>query len=495
MNPTSDPFTYPSSINQLHPTTSNSKNITASTDATQNMKRFFINESPYNIQNTDKLNLSSRSASGVTSPKSHVTAANHPCLQKPDQGKLNPELKAAITRYVERKENTPIPFTDYKILLNYFRCPLPEMDLHKFDNDDLEIALKAPGFWLSEIPADRLTKNLCLIACLSDCRNLKYVPLDFKDADLCQLVCENAVSGLVMKYVPEHVLSEWSNNGFFEPLCSLKGGEFLQYIPKGYITDDMLTRACKTTSGICDLIPQDHPNRKELLLSAFEFDRGAIKFIPDDMITPEMSQAACEEDGFYFRYIPNRHKTLDLYRIACQTDYRVLEALPSSLTDKDRGELYGMATAFNASALAYIPDRFKTYDLCKQACLHLDKGYKIEYLPKHLSKEELKELHKIACISSEGDAFEYIPDDMKTDELYTLTLNMWISAIKKNCKAYFKIPSRYRTTTLLDIALKEPSPEFIKELIEIAKKSTDDKLHLINLIERINYQPHTSLSS
>ncbi|WP_257266309.1 hypothetical protein [Endozoicomonas sp. ONNA2] len=237
--------------------------------------------------------------------------------------------------------------------------------------------------------------------------------------------------------------------------------------------------------------------------------------MPDKMITPEISQAACEKDGAYFMHVPDRHKTLDLCRIACKSSYGVLDQLPSWLTDEERSELYGIATEFNASALAFIPDIFKTYDMCKQACLHLKKGLIIKYLPEHLNTEELQALYKMACISSEGDAFQYIPDDRKTDELYQLVLNMWTSAIKKNCMAYFEIPGRYRTTDLFNIALEELTPEFINNLTEIdsvsrlpyipvslqfklltnAKTSTDDKLHLIDLIEHINYQPHTPLPS
>ena len=100
-------------------------------------------------------NLQFRSVS-TTSSQSHRTAANDACPQAENHN----HLKAALTRYVKRKDNTPIPLGDYyKVLLNNFQRILPEMDLSKLDNKDFEMALSLPNFSLDKIPVDRRTKT------------------------------------------------------------------------------------------------------------------------------------------------------------------------------------------------------------------------------------------------------------------------------------------------------------------------------------------------
>ena len=450
--------------------------------------------------------------------RSYIPAA-HPVGPQPSiHGRLDPQLKACLIRYVETSSrNEPVPVEDYKTLFNYFRYPLPNMDISLLDTEDLE-HLCEQGFLLEKIPAKRITRNLCLLACTRNGVNLKDVPPALKDFDICKIACIKK-SGMITE-VPENILSMWKRSGFLEKLCSMDQ-YIIYHMSRADITYPMIVEGCKAGLLAYKFIAEDHPKRNELIKITFERNLVALGDFSADMQTPEIFRCACERRGAALRYVPVKDRDFDLCKIAVGNDASALRYLNPLLTDKEREQIYWIACTNSAESLRYIPQSALNYALCKQACLNPDIRATFIYLPYHLSNIEKKDLYYTAFSSTKGKIL--INPDLSIiamikwhDDIYHHACHFWENAIKKDALAYFDIPPTFRTADHWNLALEsELSPEFFEAVNDLkslsrlpyisiskqhyflshSKKSIDEKIQFIELVDGNGLQPCTSSSA
>lgn len=94
--------------------------------------------------------------------------------------------------------------------------------------------------------------------------------------------------------------------------------------------------------------------------------------------------------------------------------------------------------------LIYIPDNFKTPEMCLQAV----KNYKsvLQYVPEELKTPELC----MIAINEDSMSLEYVPEKLKTPELC-------LHAVQKNGIALKYVPEELKTLELCMVAIKESS--------------------------------------
>ncbi len=445
--------------------------------------------------------------------RSYIAAA-HPVGPQPSiHGRLDPQLKACLIRYVETSSrNEPVPVEDYKTLFNYFRYPLPNMDLSLLDTEDLE-HLCEQGFSLGQIPAKRITRNLCLLACSRDSANLDHVPLVLKDSEVCKVACTQNPHKI--NKVPDNVLSAWRRSGFLEKLFSMD--KYIIYrMSRADITYPMIVDGCKAGVLAYKFIAEDHPKRNELLKITFERNLLALKHFPAEMQTPDIFRLACERSGDAIQYVPEKDRDFDLCKIAVGNNPVALRYLNPRLTDQEREQIYWIACTHSAESLRYVPQSYLNYALFKQACLNPKIEYYFEYLPQHFSHIEKKALFYTAFTSTKGKIVLCKSDKTviamieEFDDIYQLACHVWENAIKKDALAYFDIPPLFRTADHWNLALKsELCPDFFEAVNDLkslsrlpyipvskqhsflsnSKKSLDEKIRFIELVDGNGLQP------
>ena len=174
--------------------------------------------------------------------------------------------------------------------------------------------------------------------------------------------------------------------------------------------------AIQCTSSNCDLnfenvLPSMRTDKMYKL--AVEYWGSNLKYLPDELKTPELCRIAVKSRGDALAYVPENLKTEKLCRIAVKK---------------------------SGDALAYVPENLKTAALCEMALNN--SPYALLHIPcKFLNNK----LFKIAIIGRNGQSrgymLKYIPDEFKTQELCDLAIQSMVGAIKY-------VPFQYMTNDM-----------------------------------------------
>jgi hypothetical protein len=174
------------------------------------------------------------------------------------------------------------------------------------------------------------------------------------------------------------------------------------------------------------------------------------------------------------KYIPDKYKTYDIWKLAVQQNGNILEYIPKHLITK---ELCESAVKQNGRVLEYVPEYLRTqklYELAVQS-----NGIALEYIPKHLKTQKLYEL----AVQQNGMALEYVPKYLRTLELCKI-------AVQQNGLALQWIPDKFRTKELYELAVQQngmsikyvPEEFLTKELCEMAIQQNGYALKFIPLL-------------
>ena len=97
----------------------------------------------------------------------------------------------------------------------------------------------------------------------------------------------------------------------------------LRYVPEDLKTPEICLEAVKRDGGALVLVPEELKT-PEICLEAVKRDGGALQFVPKAFRTLEMCLEAVKQDGWALRYVPKAFRTLEICLAAVKHDSWVL---------------------------------------------------------------------------------------------------------------------------------------------------------------------------
>jgi hypothetical protein len=220
------------------------------------------------------------------------------------------------------------------------------------------------------VPEELKTEEICLAAVQKEPFALEAVPEELKTPELCLIAVQKDNSAF--EYVPEELKAQVkaSIGTKFHPRLSYDEWE------KGSISKWKKDQE------------KAHVDYKEWLsISSWYGDIQdkyySLACIPENERTPEMCFVALHYWGAALKWVPNKYKTYEL----------CLDAVRHN-TPVDEG----------CSALAFVPEELKTYELCLEAVRH-----------DYLSSIFWRNGHSVEF--DYADAINFVPQKLKTPEL------------------------------------------------------------------------------
>lgn len=298
------------------------------------------------------------------------------------------------------------------------------------------------GSILRDLPAATLTEDFCL----------EYMRSQKTDRE--------CLFDRVLRYVPhttpilEYVLSE--------------SGMALRHV-QTQLTMELYQKAFQTHAAAISYIP--HAFQTEAMVNTL-FDhpdllKDMIRSINPTFLTQAFFEKAVEVDLYVFEDCPNKYKTSDFCEAVLERDPRFLEFVPEeSLTDA----MIQNAIDKNGLCLEYVPIAKITSELCENALL-TSNGRAFLYIPEHLRTQTI-------C----SKAFEFHVDNIQWIPRAFQTRAMCLKAVEdyggylRYCRfktqaicqkalknapgAFFYVPKRLRTETMA-ISVAESGNKFV----------------------------------
>ena len=406
---------------------------------------------------------------------------------------------------------------DYRLLDN-----VP--DTLKTENIILE-AVKKNGVILENIADNLKTEEICKTAFINDIRAFKFIPDNFKTEEMCNIIFNEDKKQVV--YIPSQYRTEeiWLEyfkhkleNGIKELPQNLKNEEFylkiiaingyfekLKYIPQEDITEKIIIETVKQHYYNVSYLP-DRFKTDKFYLKLVKINPCIIRYMPDHLKTKNLCLRAFKKDANMFEYIPNRFKDKYLCNKAVEVNNHLISFVPNIFKDKDilvkafknkayddeipkqlKTELYNdLICKYNQpNLLKYLPDRFKTKELCLKAfnqdpfvltcipekfitqemCNIAFEKYGGNYQGLKLIPDKFK-TEEMCNKAFEKSIFniEYIPDRLKTKEMCERVFEEKYT-FNENLKLLHYIPNEFKTKELCDYVF-DNSPSLIGAIPE-----------------------------
>ena len=205
----------------------------------------------------------------------------------------------------------------------------------------------------------------------------------------------------------------------------------LEYTPETGIDDAVIQAVADSDCGL-RYIPEQYKT-KEMCDRVFNRDPWSLSDIPDQFKTTEMCLTAVKRSGFLLKHVPDELKTTEMCKIAVKDDGRGTPDVPERLYDKELAELVLKHPGSEVFPLKIIPKQFLDYDMCKYAVTNIwgslkdvPEEYKdydlclcavkndplaVRFVPVEFFTPDI-----VLATSKRWDAFQYIPDEKKTEE-------------------------------------------------------------------------------
>ena len=292
------------------------------------------------------------------------------------------------------------------------------------------------------IPPEKITYDACLNAVKRDPNSIKYVPERFKTQEICEEVFKQS-------------------------------GSYLEFVPDEYKTDEMCAKAVETSPIYFKYVPDQLKSKDICIRYLQRVFTDRYSFEPEKM-----------DD------IPLEHKDEAFYRAILDKAISFLPYVPEVFVTEDDCK----KCVDEGKPLKWIPDRFKTYELCSNAIAHCHRANEISSVPRNLIDKELC----LLAIEQSRDAFGFIPRDMLDEDICMafakraiafkndierippqfLSQEICLEIIERDPFAFKDVPDRFRSEELcLKVLSDNPAairdiPESLrtKEFYEKAKK-------------------------
>lgn len=158
---------------------------------------------------------------------------------------------------------------------------------------------------------------------------------------------------------------------------------------------------------------------------------SVIKDIPQHKLTESLCNLAVSLDGLLIEYIDKKYLSINLYKIAFKNNIYAIKYLQEKYYTMLSIEYCESIVREKPDLLEWIPEKFKTYNMCVHAIKH--NGYLLKYVPlEYITPELIDNLtqHQIHL------ALLFIP-------IYLRTHIMYINAVKYNGSLIKHVPILY----------------------------------------------------
>ncbi|WP_257265831.1 DUF4116 domain-containing protein, partial [Endozoicomonas sp. ONNA2] len=387
-------------------------------------------------------------------PWSRVQACPAATFDLP-QGNLGHELKALLLSVVQcADKQQPLPLSDYKPFIQYFGQFPPNVDLDQLDSQDYLLIVKTNPSYFHRVPEEKLTPELCVVACRDNYANCNYIPEVMKTDALCRALALENIDTL--EFIPDKIKRQWLNNGFLDRLLKTSG-EVMLDIPLDERTDCRFEIACKIDPSALKHYPKNKPINDHLLTIAIEHF-GSLQYCPDHKKTAELCEVACRRNGLALEYVPEQLKTAPLCQLAVENNAMAFEFIPEAvktyeiclaaarggqcsgklpefLTEAQQTEIYRTACICGMFTLKYVPERLITFEFLASVItsnkhrfspLAFTSG---KNLNNYVAYDKAIELYSLAlCLSP--DALPDVPNDAKIRAIFDAALNKDLSILR-----------------------------------------------------------------
>ena len=228
-------------------------------------------------------------------------------------------------------------------------------------------------------------------------------------------------------------LQLWKDENNIQFMDEADNSVSLEYIEQNW---NILEPVCLWLNDL-KFIPERHKTQELYEVIAKENGR-ILRLIPSEYKTKELCELAIKNSGLALSYIPLKYITQELCELAVKQDGMALCYVPKALTTE---ELCELAVQQDGMALVYIQKELRTKELCELAIKH--NGEALKYVPEELITKELCEL----AIRQNGMILGYISKELRTKELCEL-------AVKSNGKALSYVPEKYKDEKLCQMAIQ-----------------------------------------
>jgi hypothetical protein len=232
---------------------------------------------------------------------------------------------------------------------------------------------------------------------------LQYVPEEFKTAELCLAAVKN--EGSALEFVPEALKSEeichaaiYYGHQAGMGMGRIVYGSALKYVPQNLRTHEICLTAL-LNDGSFDDVPDSIKTREFYLAVLTERhygyvskDKVLVNAVPDTVKSAEFYLEVVQRQKRAFEYVPDEYKTIEMCRFAVEHDVYSGGWVSANA-------YYECVTP----ELAYVPQALKTVELCKAAVAQ--NWHALEYVPEELKTGEICRVAVEACES----ARKYVP--------------------------------------------------------------------------------------
>ena len=177
-------------------------------------------------------------------------------------------------------------------------------------------------------------------------------------------------------------------------------------------------------------------------------DWGNIENIPDEMLDQELCNLAVSEDAHAMMYIPDIYKSMEL----CKKAIELWHDFDNDCENMNFMEMCETAVQEDGYVLCCVPDKLKTRELCDMA-VETD-AEALKYVPENLKTKEMC----VLAVNKNCLALEYAPENLKTKE-------MCESAVTINGYALEFVPENLKTKEMCELAVAKEgyALEFVPE--------------------------------
>jgi len=321
----------------------------------------------------------------------------------------------------------------------------------KFRTDEILKNCVKYGWPLTVI---KQTSELCMEAVLAYCGNFRYVNEEFKTEELClQAASQKGVGFTILPYIREDKQTEK-----IQMLALENHTDSFKYIKNP--SDEIIKLAIQKIPFNIQYVENQ---TEELCMLAINLNTYSIGFIKNP--TFKIYQFACSLNYQILNLVPDIYHNTDLYRVAlpnyaslayyseknaflslCKKQtYEICEeaikiyAYNIRYVKEPTADLCLLACEVGDGILQYIPEKFRTYELCLKSIIknHND----IVYVPpnildRYMCMESFKQSHSLryipekfrtyemcllACQTSD-DELQYVNEEFRTDEICMLAI-------------------------------------------------------------------------
>ncbi len=287
--------------------------------------------------------------------------------------------------------------------------------------------------------------------------NLEFVPEEFKTYELCLEAVKK--DGDALEYVPEkHKTTELS-------IAAIKKvGYTLKYVPEELKTDELCDIATNKAERAFTWTPVEY------LFKKIE-QYGSLHLLKDmpELMTYDLCFKAVKKNDDALQYVPDKYKTVELcFEAGKHNNFaNVSEYVPDNLVelfgesklcvDDTLEKFFSEAIKNGSHILKFVPEGMKTYELCLEAVISDELGWTVEYVP-----ENFKQAICLEAVKHNGAALNRVPEELKT---YELCLEAVAAEAYDGDYGLNYVPNKHKTAELCLAAIKKAgcALEFVPE--------------------------------